>query len=833
MRGDGTPDAGIDLPRVVLGTPCWSLNGVNIFSANLARGLRRMGGDARILTTEHDTMLAAPHDAPMDRPPDLPFDELPVRRHESWGAHWGAMLRYLEGQGPCVYLPNSDWRHSCVCPLLSDRVAVCGIVHSDDPLHYDHVARLGRYWNAVVAVSDRVAAETLRRRPDLEPRLSVIPIGVAVPARPLPRRPAAGRPLRALYHGTLKQHQKRVLDLPRIVAAAAARGVPVHLTIAGGGPDEAALAAAAAPLIERGLIRLAGVVPHDTIVALLEEADVYLLASEFEGMPNALLEAMAHGCVPVATRTGSGIPQIVRDGVNGWLVPIGDIGAFADRLAALHAAPERRAAMAEAAHGAVADGPYSMARMVAAYARLFTDVRGRPFERPRGPSSLPPADIGGVGIFPVELRHEEPGIGRFPARCPDLFDFRRHAGWPMPPCPVRRIVFSLPRWTWLPINRSVGALARALGRQGLDVEILLTEEDTVLVRGGEPAMALPGDLTVRRLPVGPDESWGAHWGAMLRFLRERAPCVYVPVHDWRHSCVVPLLPPDVLVFALVPGDDGFHRDHVRRLGPYLNGVIGFDAAVAGAVAGAAPGLTAPVSVLPVGADIPNTAPPPRTGGPPRIGLVTPAPDEAALQAALGAAGLVVPLHVGGPGSGPGAGPGLPEDLWLDTLAHLDAVVFAGGSEPVRSLILEAMGRGCVVAVLGAGIDDHPVRDGETGLVQSDGDADALAARLAAVAADGAARRRLSLAAADHAGTRTPRMDAVAETFMEVVGRAHDAMRAGRFTRPPGPLSRLPAAIDGVGVFPVAPTHEEPGVGAFIAAEPDAADFRRHLGPEAP
>ena len=319
-------------PTVILASTHWSVNGVNIFSANLVRGLQAAGVKAFILLTEEDTDLVSTEERRLPRPPDIPFVELPVKRWESWGAHWGAMIRILEENAPCIYIPNSDWHHSCVTPLLPDNVQVIAIAHSDDPLHYNHIERLGPYLNAMVSVSNTVLARSLEICPALADRAAVIPIGVSVPPTLPARPPAHPEKLRVVYHGILKQHQKRVLDLPLIVAAALELGVPVELTIAGGGPDEAALRTAAQPLVDRGAIRFAGVVGHALLGPLLEQHLVYLLPSEFEGMPNALLEAMAHGCVPVVSRMSSGVSDVIRDGANGYLATCGDPADFARRL---------------------------------------------------------------------------------------------------------------------------------------------------------------------------------------------------------------------------------------------------------------------------------------------------------------------------------------------------------------------------------------------------------------------------------------------------------------------------------------------------------------------
>ncbi len=73
---------------------------------------------------------------------------------------------------------------------------------------------------------------------------------------------------------------------------------------------------------------------RDDAPALMQSFKVFCLLSEFEGSPNAILEAMAAGRPVIATAT-SGIPDLVQDGVNGYLVPPGDANAFAvalDRL---------------------------------------------------------------------------------------------------------------------------------------------------------------------------------------------------------------------------------------------------------------------------------------------------------------------------------------------------------------------------------------------------------------------------------------------------------------------------------------------------------------------
>jgi glycosyltransferase involved in cell wall biosynthesis len=77
--------------------------------------------------------------------------------------------------------------------------------------------------------------------------------------------------------------------------------------------------------------RCVGTRPHDEIPLWMNACDVLCLPSLNEGLPNAALEAMACGLPVVASRVG-GIPEIVRDGVNGFLVPPSNPDALADAL---------------------------------------------------------------------------------------------------------------------------------------------------------------------------------------------------------------------------------------------------------------------------------------------------------------------------------------------------------------------------------------------------------------------------------------------------------------------------------------------------------------------
>jgi glycosyltransferase involved in cell wall biosynthesis len=97
-----------------------------------------------------------------------------------------------------------------------------------------------------------------------------------------------------------------------------------------------------------------GFVPHEQIGELYDRASVVVLVSQMEGLPNVVLEAMAHGKTVIATPVG-GIPSVIEDGKTGFLVPVGDAVALRTKLKEVLADDDLRRRIGEAARARVSD----------------------------------------------------------------------------------------------------------------------------------------------------------------------------------------------------------------------------------------------------------------------------------------------------------------------------------------------------------------------------------------------------------------------------------------------------------------------------------------------
>lgn len=207
-------------------------------------------------------------------------------------------------------------------------------------------------------------------------RIHRIPNGVEAGPAPASRSSAAGP--RIAYVGGFRS-EKRV-DM--LLQAWSMAGAPGELLLAGGGGLQASLETSARDL---------GVAP--TFLGevaepqhLLRTVDIFVLASDAEGMSNALLEAMAEGCACLATFVGGNVdclapgseappPGGVIKGPGGWLVNRGDVSALAMALKELCGDAEIREELGRLARKRVLS-EYSITRTAAAYVTLFQEVYG-------------------------------------------------------------------------------------------------------------------------------------------------------------------------------------------------------------------------------------------------------------------------------------------------------------------------------------------------------------------------------------------------------------------------------------------------------------------------
>lgn len=183
-----------------------------------------------------------------------------------------------------------------------------------------------------------------------------------------PRSYNDDQPLRLAYVGRLLR-TKGLFEFVEALRQLKHLGREFRVCVAGEGPDREELVAASERAGLHDRVRFLGNVFAAEKFRLLLESDVFVLPSYMEGLPYSLLEAMAAGCVPVATPVAA-IPDVMRHGEHGVFVPAKDPGALASAFARLDDDREGLIRMAKAARLRVLE-QYTVARLAEDFRQLY------------------------------------------------------------------------------------------------------------------------------------------------------------------------------------------------------------------------------------------------------------------------------------------------------------------------------------------------------------------------------------------------------------------------------------------------------------------------------
>jgi glycosyltransferase involved in cell wall biosynthesis len=196
------------------------------------------------------------------------------------------------------------------------------------------------------------------------PEQLVVALPNGIDCRPYARVPTVrsrpDRPLQLVYIGRLAR-EKGLYEMLQGLRLALRLGVDARLVVAGEGPEADALHRYAVALGIGTRVSFIAPVFGEAKVRLLGMADVSVLPSYAEGMPYALLEAMAAGIPVLATPVGA-IPDVASDGMHGYLVPPRDPAAIAEAIARFAADRERLSWMSRACRKRVL-AAYSIERL--------------------------------------------------------------------------------------------------------------------------------------------------------------------------------------------------------------------------------------------------------------------------------------------------------------------------------------------------------------------------------------------------------------------------------------------------------------------------------------
>jgi len=310
---------------------------------------------------------------------DIIEGELLVPDAQAIGERTRAIAERIEELSPTLVLCNAlgdqiDFNAVRYLPATVPRVLV---MHNNSLACYRAARAVREHVNATVAISPRIEEDLISTYGFRGRSVSLIPYSIDLSSFAAPERSnRTNHRLRILSHGRIDKAQKGIFWLPEILAELDRNVKDWELTISGDGPDLPELKSrfAQAGLAER--VQYLGWTDPNDVPGLMERHDVFLFPSRFEGFGKTLIEAMAGGCVPVASLLPSITDWIIEDGVSGLLFPVGDVKRAAAHLLDLWNDRNRLTAMRDHARGAASK--FSLDRMADSYEKLFEGVLSQP-----------------------------------------------------------------------------------------------------------------------------------------------------------------------------------------------------------------------------------------------------------------------------------------------------------------------------------------------------------------------------------------------------------------------------------------------------------------------
>jgi glycosyltransferase involved in cell wall biosynthesis len=394
------------------------------------------------------------------------------------------------------------------------------------------------------------------------------------------------------------------------------------------------------------------------------------------------------------------------------------------------------------------------------------------------------------------------------------------------------VIVGLPQWAMGGVTAFASNLVRGLQDRGVAVHILVTDSQN---HAGQ-ALPQPPDLVVEDAPWKQERSRRRRWRALTRYLEDRAPCIYLPNHDFESACVSAGLSSRVAVVGHLHGDSEEYYEYFAALGRYWNATVCGSGHIASVVASRYPALASRVVVIPYGVTLPKQLPaketragmplrilyagrlkhatkgvlylPPimdallRRQVPARLDITGTGPDEEALKAAfkpLVEQGIVRFLGI------------VPEEKLPEVYAQNDVYLLTSMFEGKPVSLVEAMGYGCVPVVsdIPSGIPEL-VHDGKNGYTIPVGATEVYADRLTLLYHELGRRRQMAEQAYATVVSGGYRIEDMTAGYLELFGKVWQEAKRGVYRRPKGKMippsflrqswkDRLPRPLRALGV----------------------------------
>ncbi len=217
---------------------------------------------------------------------------------------------------------------------INTDLKIIAVVHNDEEIYYRTLVTWEKYVDICLTISTKIKNTLLDRGFDAS-KLKDLYWKIPGIRRYCRQYSVEGQPLKIGYAGRVDVTQKRIDLLLRVSEGLDANGIAYIIHIAGTGEYEDELRKEIKKRKLENKIKLVGMIKHKDIMDFWSKQDICISCSEWEGHSISHSEAMAAGAVLVITDT-SGARDDVEEGINGFVVKIGDVEALVNRITYLY-----------------------------------------------------------------------------------------------------------------------------------------------------------------------------------------------------------------------------------------------------------------------------------------------------------------------------------------------------------------------------------------------------------------------------------------------------------------------------------------------------------------
>jgi|GEM_PF-4197348 len=345
--------------------PNFNISGVLSYALNLIRCINQMD------LVYQGELVVFPNEPIDDEHREsycgVPVRVLPIEHISTSSARLQILIDYINQHERAIICPNYCFNIQPILPFLHEGIKKMFVLHSDEKIYYESARLFSSYYDALVGVSSHIVHRLGVLDGALKQKMSMIQYGVDIAEE---YQHSTDETIRIVYFGRIVEEQKRVSRMVDMIQALAKTEVDFHWSFVGEGSEIETLQRQLSAFIAEERVSFLPAMTVSQVQAFAYSQDVYVLTSDYEGTPLALLEAMGCGCIPIVNDIKSGIPEMLTHGQTGFIVPEASVDGYVAYIKHLYDNPTQKAALSQACY-AHAKEHFSTPVMAKKYCDVF------------------------------------------------------------------------------------------------------------------------------------------------------------------------------------------------------------------------------------------------------------------------------------------------------------------------------------------------------------------------------------------------------------------------------------------------------------------------------